>query len=40
MKPRSFGAFPRLLTLVFLITLSLPALAQQLGHYIGGFTGH
>jgi hypothetical protein len=39
MKPRSFRAFPRFLALVSLIALSRPALAQQVGHYIGGFTG-
>jgi hypothetical protein len=39
MKPRSFRAFSRFLALVFLIALSRPALTQQVGHYIGGFTG-
>ena len=39
MKLRSFRAFPRFLALVSLIALSRPTLAQQLGHYIGGFTG-
>lgn len=39
MKPAPFGTFPRLFVLVSLITLSPPTLAQQIGHYIGGFTG-
>lgn len=39
MKPFFSGAFPRLFVLVSLIALSRPIFAQQLGHYIGGFTG-
>jgi hypothetical protein len=39
MKPALLCARFRFLTLVALATLSLSSPAQQLGHYIGGFTG-
>jgi hypothetical protein len=39
MEPRFLRAFLRFLALVFLIALAPPTIAQQIGHYIGGFTG-